>query len=107
MIYILKIADAPAVFLQNIHCRRAIIGGTINTIFLADMFQRKRAVVFEKIRSHGTGSGFQEIGKIFPVVDLLSEIRSEEHTSELQSRFDLVCRLLLEKKRITLAGESS
>src|SRR5437868_11150532 len=30
-----------------------------------------------------------------PAVDL----RSEEHTSELQSRFDLVCRLLLEKKK--------
>src|SRR5699024_12247691 len=28
-------------------------------------------------------------------------LRSEEHTSELQSRFDLVCRLLLEKKNIT------
>src|SRR5699024_12809043 len=27
-----------------------------------------------------------------------ASIRSEEHTSELQSRFDLVCRLLLEKK---------
>src|SRR5699024_11664086 len=27
-----------------------------------------------------------------------SVLRSEEHTSELQSRFDLVCRLLLEKK---------
>src|SRR5699024_11773975 len=27
-----------------------------------------------------------------------SSARSEEHTSELQSRFDLVCRLLLEKK---------
>src|SRR5207249_7430381 len=26
------------------------------------------------------------------------DIRSEEHTSELQSRFDIVCRLLLEKK---------
>src|SRR5699024_11598263 len=25
--------------------------------------------------------------------------KSEEHTSELQSRFDLVCRLLLEKKK--------
>src|SRR5207249_7513557 len=25
--------------------------------------------------------------------------RSEEHTSELQSRFDIVCRLLLEKKK--------
>src|SRR5438067_11958403 len=29
---------------------------------------------------------------------LVSDPRSEEHTSELQSRFDLVCRLLLEKK---------
>src|SRR5207249_7020280 len=28
-----------------------------------------------------------------------STARSEEHTSELQSRFDLVCRLLLEKKK--------
>src|SRR5207249_4974133 len=29
-------------------------------------------------------------------------LRSEEHTSELQSRFDLVCRLLLEKKKYTI-----
>src|SRR5207249_9382127 len=29
----------------------------------------------------------------------LADSRSEEHTSELQSRFDLVCRLLLEKKK--------
>src|SRR5438094_4177080 len=28
-------------------------------------------------------------------------VRSEEHTSELQSPYDLVCRLLLEKKKIT------
>src|SRR5699024_11991919 len=28
----------------------------------------------------------------------IGRTRSEEHTSELQSRFDLVCRLLLEKK---------
>src|SRR5699024_12107945 len=34
------------------------------------------------------------------VVRGLSLERSEEHTSELQSRFDLVCRLLLEKKKI-------
>src|SRR5258707_9863560 len=31
----------------------------------------------------------------------LGEIRSEEHTSELQSRQYLVCRLLLEKKKTT------
>src|SRR5207249_6575467 len=30
---------------------------------------------------------------------LIAATRSEEHTSELQSRFDLVCRLLLEKKK--------
>src|SRR5437773_5990509 len=31
-------------------------------------------------------------------------VRSEEHTSELQSHHDLVCRLLLEKKKHHLAG---
>src|SRR5207249_6902304 len=36
-------------------------------------------------------------------------LRSEEHTSELQSRFDLVCRLLLEKKNVfvTISGYCS
>src|SRR5207249_10393690 len=32
--------------------------------------------------------------------------RSEEHTSELQSRFDIVCRLLLEKKSFALPAQS-
>src|SRR5699024_12840049 len=34
-------------------------------------------------------------------------LRSEEHTSELQSRFDLVCRLLLEKKKKKIIIETS
>src|SRR5699024_12249464 len=33
------------------------------------------------------------------LLEAKEESRSEEHTSELQSRFDLVCRLLLEKKK--------
>src|SRR5438874_2981843 len=33
-----------------------------------------------------------------PTTATLAPVRSEEHTSELQSRRDLVCRLLLEKK---------
>src|SRR5258707_9692061 len=33
----------------------------------------------------------------------LGELRSEEHTSELQSRQYLVCRLLLEKKKINIS----
>src|SRR5437868_12557398 len=37
---------------------------------------------------------------LHPPADRVGEgVRSEEHTSELQSRFDLVCRLLLEKKK--------
>src|SRR5690349_23683264 len=35
----------------------------------------------------------------FATLDAGSAVRSEEHTSELQSRRDLVCRLLLEKKK--------
>src|SRR5437667_11320465 len=38
--------------------------------------------------------------RVGPVSDLvLTKQRSEEHTSELQSHHDLVCRLLLEKKK--------
>src|SRR5690349_23738768 len=36
-----------------------------------------------------------------PRLALALNVRSEEHTSELQSRRDLVCRLLLEKKKKT------
>src|SRR5699024_12007978 len=38
-------------------------------------------------------------GRGMAVLEQRSALRSEEHTSELQSRFDLVCRLLLEKKK--------
>src|SRR5690606_41086464 len=38
-------------------------------------------------------------GKVFKQLELPKGFRSEEHTSELQSRENLVCRLLLEKKK--------
>src|SRR5690625_7441818 len=41
--------------------------------------------------------GFE--GVTFDEVAFVVEVRSEEHTSELQSRGHLVCRLLLEKKK--------
>src|SRR5207249_8327080 len=44
----------------------------------------------------------QHSTSLFPGASILEDrrlLRSEEHTSELQSRFDLVCRLLLEKKK--------
>src|SRR2546429_5010814 len=45
------------------------------------------AILFEKVRNRQCLCGFSAC------------LRSEEHTSELQSRLHLVCRLLLEKKK--------
>src|SRR5438067_10530681 len=49
-----------------------------------------------------TRGGFAQLGlrgAAFALGQEQRHQRSEEHTSELQSRFDLVCRLLLEKKK--------
>src|SRR2546422_6748798 len=51
--------------------------------------------LYEKLRD-------DELGKL-QGVSHLKEARSEEHTSELQSRLHLVCRLLLEKKKVATA----
>src|SRR2546427_5669456 len=43
--------------------------------------------------------GGNECAASLPVCDSGESLRSEEHTSELQSQSNLVCRLLLEKKK--------
>src|SRR2546430_11894506 len=50
----------------------------------------------------GGGGGEAEVRR---EAELLADSRSEEHTSELQSQSNLVCRLLLEKKKKTLTRE--
>src|SRR5699024_11743445 len=50
--------------------------------------QQREQAFQDRSLSHGGSAGEKE-----------HLTRSEEHTSELQSRFDLVCRLLLEKKK--------
>src|SRR5699024_12503281 len=51
-------------------------------------------------RSHlDIGRRCRSSHQLGPLFGWAAEQRSEEHTSELQSRFDLVCRLLLEKKK--------
>src|SRR5699024_1138395 len=49
-----------------------------------------------------TGTPWIQVADNYKEINVEKELkdRSEEHTSELQSRFDLVCRLLLEKKKI-------
>src|SRR5574340_1343120 len=41
---------------------------------------------------------------LYSCAQVVAQFRSEEHTSELQSPKDLVCRLLLEKKKKVLMG---
>src|SRR5205085_11843947 len=67
--------------------------------------------LFRSLRGHGASSGFPgRVGGLDDWVDDVSALvdmargrppapRSEEHTSELQSQSNLVCRLLLEKKK--------
>src|SRR5438105_7108685 len=61
--------------------------------------------VLREVLQRGTG------GSAAPVKREAGEaselMRSEEHTSELQSRVDLVCRLLLEKKKTTINQENN
>src|SRR5437868_9596495 len=59
---------------------------------------RKLADVFhELLAEQGVEAVLQRVADA--LATLVGDARSEEHTSELQSRFDLVCRLLLEKKK--------
>src|SRR5687768_17919347 len=56
-------------------------------------------------------NGVDELGYIMgfekQIAEFEARVRSEEHTSELQSRLHLVCRLLLEKKKKTTKQQSN
>src|SRR5699024_11452724 len=52
----------------------------------------------KSMSEHTLIRGFTRVCSLMDLFWMVKD-RSEEHTSELQSRFDLVCRLLLEKKK--------
>src|SRR2546430_7305696 len=62
-----------------------------------------RSQVVEHLFRHEAGKMVATLTRIFGVehLSLAEDVRSEEHTSELQSQSNLVCRLLLEKKKNT------
>src|SRR5699024_12040459 len=78
---------------------------TISTLYQAIEQDLEIVPVLNKIDLPGAdpeGVGQQIVDLIGCKHEEILEVsgkRSEEHTSELQSRFDLVCRLLLEKKK--------
>src|SRR5690349_23953758 len=62
--------------------------------------RRSSDLTIFKLHLLGSGAGGQPNANRFRQQQSVSRShRSEEHTSELQSRRDLVCRLLLEKKK--------
>src|SRR2546421_1146578 len=70
------------------------------TLFRSGLVERRAGSgTFVK---RGPAAGGCSFGLLIPNREetaIFETIRSEEHTSELQSRSDLVCRLLLEKKK--------
>src|SRR5256885_11610769 len=79
-IYTLSLHDALPICSASIEC-----GGTL------------RFSSWESEAVCGTG------GAMKALENLWRRLRSEEHTSELQSPCNIVCRLLLEKKKMTLS----
>src|SRR2546422_3661427 len=66
-----------------------------STLFPYTTLFRSEGVLAEDERlAHALGAGVL-------LLPHLTLVRSEEHTSELQSRLHLVCRLLLEKKNVS------
>src|SRR2546422_6490260 len=61
------------------------------------LFRSAEAMPAEKY-SWRPGEGVRSVGEVYAHI-VGANYRSEEHTSELQSRLHLVCRLLLEKKK--------
>src|SRR5258707_11412291 len=75
-------------------CFRARIVGTVEAIEdLALLLARDTDAIIAHTNRHGL------IGQSHVNIHRVCSRRSEEHTSELQSRQYLVCRLLLEKKK--------
>src|SRR2546430_7534389 len=84
------------------------------TLFRSSVVNLWNAILigFKEIWAHKFRSLLTMLGIILGVSSLVAMsalVRSEEHTSELQSQSNLVCRLLLEKKkdRVTLYSVSS
>src|SRR5688572_32500257 len=99
------IADVLRTLRRNSRAVLAFVGlgvaGAIALLIFAPRRFEGRATLLAKVGSVGSTS---IVGRISGVGDLLGGLgsltgRSEEHTSELQSQSNLVCRLLLEKKK--------
>src|SRR5207249_12314533 len=94
-IYTLSLHDALPISLG--HERALFIGSDAPSLTVSDLLAAHTALdAADVVLAPARDGGVTLMGS-----------RSEEHTSELQSRFDLVCRLLLEKKKLSVYKNQS
>src|SRR5439155_18910021 len=96
-IYPLSLHDALPIFRRGAADHQAGPRAEVDPVVLGELVPlpgRQR-------RGRQRAAGRPDVG----AVGRLQELRSEEHTSELQSRGHLVCRLLLEKKKLSIFAE--
>src|SRR5207249_7534609 len=95
-IYTLSLHDALPIWIKFERINRK----TGRALFYFDGEDPRHAAHYSRIVDPAVREPHNRYTQSFSDDEVLDVwIRSEEHTSELQSRFDLVCRLLLEKKK--------
>src|SRR2546429_6790810 len=65
----------------------------------SDLARQRHHALTDGLQDRITGGVPKRVVEFPELIDVDHHDRSEEHTSELQSRLHLVCRLLLEKKK--------
>src|SRR5699024_12744403 len=100
-------SSVPVSALPSLLSRSAVRRPPSSTLFPYTTLFRSLPLLLEALatRRLPADSAYARIGIGAGFWSLAFFLRSEEHTSELQSRFDLVCRLLLEKKKDGKATE--
>src|SRR5205807_8422712 len=101
LIYYVRVCVSDSMYMVSLICRAPLSSVYIYFFFLM-IRQPPRSTLFPSRRS----SDLKSLGTLhhicLEVPDIekaKADLRSEEHTSELQSPCNLVCRLLLEKKK--------
>src|SRR5438309_4258618 len=84
---------------------RSLTGAAFGTVMLANVWRviwpNQKIVIANAVAIAGGGQANPAAAGAARRAFLA--MRSEEHTSELQSQFHLVCRLLLEKKKLNFS----
>src|SRR2546427_4842041 len=91
----------PSSGLVSERCSTSSVGPRLHSTARSITWLSSRTLPGHGYDSNNSRAGALISRTVFPYLALRTRRRSEEHTSELQSQSNLVCRLLLEKKKKT------